>query len=248
MDVFKFDNVRCKKMCKRKTLWNILFLLGMILTGWIIATLLEVAVYCIPTGDIRENISRGVGIYNSETNFYMFADGYLSTMNDNDSDSVILCETAYSSGRPLYDAMASVYPGGNETRVNNIIAYSNFHDDDYSMYSYARYWHGYVVLLKPLFCFFDFADMRVIMYIVEILLYMLVGIEIAKHFGDKYLWAYFGFLVLMNPIIIALSYQYVPCTCIALFAALLIMKMNIQDKDITLQSRLFLEIGGYSLL
>ncbi len=134
-------------------------------------------------------------IYSSETDFYMYSEDYLSTMNDNDSDSVILCETAYSTGHPLYDAMVSAYPGGNPSRVNNIIAWSFFHDDDYAIYEYSRYWHGYVTILKPLFCFFSFADMRVLKSIIEMAIYAIFGFFIMKNkdFGKEYLVAFLLF-------------------------------------------------------
>lgn len=227
-------NITTKENNFNKNLFGkILICVLIVLASWIIGALLETLVYCIPTDPIRENISRGINIYNVETNFYMYADGYYSTMNDNDSDSVILCETGYSTGRPLYDAMASAHPYGNEARVNDIIAWSFFHDDDYSIEYYSRYWHGYVTLFKPLFYFFSFADMRVIKYIVELFLYAVTGFFLLTKtdFGKEYSIAYLSVLVMLNPVIIALAFQYMPCTYIALLTTIVILKCKVKVWD-----------------
>ncbi len=205
----------------------------MILTlalAWGIGLLLEVLVYMIPTDRIRANIANGIDIYHSETNFYMYSDGYLSTMNDNDSDSVILGETAYSSGNPLVDALESKYPiietDEWQPRINNTIAYSHFNDDEFSYYPYSRYWHGYVTILKPFFYFFDFADARVFNYIFQLLAYIIVGYLLAAKIHPRYLIAYFSLLVVFNPVIIALAFQYSPCTYIMLITMMILLKFQ----------------------
>ena len=203
---------------------------GIVILAWFIGTALETIVYSIPTDAIRKNISRGIMVYGAETDFYMYAEDYLSTMKDNDSDSVILCETAYATGHPLHDAMASAYPGRNESRVNNIIAWSFFHNDDYAIADYSRYWHGYVTIFKPLFYFFSFADMRVIKYIIELTIYGLLGALIIgnTNLGREYAIAYLALLVILNPIIISLAFQYMPCTYIALITTIIILKYNVK--------------------
>ena len=221
------------KISDKSILRKIAICIFVVLASWLIGALLETLVYCIPTDNIRKNISRGVMIYSTETDFYMYSEDYLSTMNDNDSDSVILCETAYSTGHPFYDAMASAYPGGNDSRVNNIIAWSFFHDDDFPIVYYSRYWHGYVTFFKPLFYFFTFADMRVIKYILEIAIYGILGLQLigSKRMGREYTVALFALLVLLNPIIISLAFQYMPCTYIALLATIVILKYDVKIRD-----------------
>lgn len=219
-----------------------------LLLAIIVGGTLETLAYMIPTDRIRENISRGVGIYNVEINFYEYAEGYRITMNDNDSDSVILCETAYSSGSPLKDAMLSLYPdNGTGVRVNNILAFANFHDDEYSMVEYSRYWHGYVTNLKPLYYFFDFSDIRVIKYIVEIALYMYLGLLLTQKlkYGNEYLIGYYGLLIMINPIIIALAYQYIPCVYIPIITSIVLLKRDILAEKKSLLPYVFL-INGIS--
>ena len=213
----------------KSPLKSIIFSIFLLIASIFLGLIFEVFAYMIPTDRIRENIARGVDIYHSETNFYMFSDGYLSTMNDNDSDSVILSITAYSTGNPLKDALSSEYPSvisgeENAPRILNILSYSHFHPDQYQFLSYSRYWHGYVTVLKPFFYFFDFADARVFNYICQLCLYMYVGYLLIKNNKSQYSLAYFVLLAIFNPVIIALAFQYSPCTYIMLIAMCILLK------------------------
>ena len=56
-------------------------------------------------------------------------------------------------------------------------------------YEYARYWHGYISFLRPLFIFFSFNEIRKIMIVVLALLAMILLMVLYKKISFKYCFA-----------------------------------------------------------
>lgn len=73
---------------------------------------------------------------------------------------------------------------------------------------YARYWHGYLIVLKPVLLFFDYADLRVINLILELLLILSV-FNAFRDIGCKgEAWSYVTAVLFMMPVVIPLSIQF----------------------------------------
>ncbi len=82
-------------------------------------------------------------------------------------------------------------------------AYSTQYEAEYS-----RYWHGYVVLLRPLLYFFTYWDLRIINGIMQSLLVLLVALLIGKRRGIRYALAVFSSYLLLMPMALAYCLQY----------------------------------------
>ncbi len=54
---------------------------------------------------------------------------------------------------------------------------------------YARYWHGYQVVLKPLYSLFDVATVRVLLVLVNVLLFGILTVVMAQKNGQAYAYA-----------------------------------------------------------
>lgn len=89
---------------------------------------------------------------------------------------------------------------------DNTIRLQNDAQGDLSYVNYARYWHGYLVFLKPLLMFMNVQD---IYYLHAMLMVFLTGwifCLLYKRLG-KYCIAYAVTIIAMNPVAIAQSFQ-----------------------------------------
>lgn len=52
-------------------------------------------------------------------------------------------------------------------------------------FSYARYWHGYLIWLRPLLCFMPYAGVRVVQYLVLLALFVWVTVLLHRRCGVR---------------------------------------------------------------
>lgn len=130
----------------------------------------------------------------------------LNTLFDNDTDTLMV-NNAYSIdhnnvlesallGRRNYlpEKEQTIYEDINieteiEPKENYIIQEQLIHtvnNDITESYEYARYWHGYVILLRPLLIFFNFNEIRAIMIAFLALLAMILLMLLYKKISFKY--------------------------------------------------------------
>ncbi|MBR6253592.1 MAG: hypothetical protein IKR04_07155 [Clostridia bacterium] len=97
-------------------------------------------------------------------------------------------------------------------------------------YEYSRYWHGYLIFLKPLLKYFDFSQIRIINAMFQgCLLFALIAILFKKKYGFviiPFLCAY----ALISPLTIASSMQYSSAWNIVLISS--IVYLLLQNKII----------------
>ncbi len=190
----------------------------------LIGLLALMAVYLIPTGRIRENIGRGADILLEQGPTYQYAEGYRSAIFDNETDAIMLGEVMYASGSPVQDAV--MVP-----RLEFATAESNVYslmgaihgDDNPGISTYPRYWHGYLVLLKPFFIFFDYSDFRIMNQAVQLILLCIVIVLFVKRGLVNYLWAFIPAMILWNPATMGVSLQYSACYYIAMGGMIIVL-------------------------
>jgi hypothetical protein len=215
-----------------KTLKYVFLLLGCSLIGYLLITV----VYLLPTDIIKENVKRGVNIFRSEGDFPELADGYRSTKLDNDTDSVMLANACCPVTNVIKDAMnvPMVIYNTAPDRISSLDSYVYSRNGLTNISTYPRYWHGYLVLLKPLLCFFDFSDLRVMnMFLHSLIWLLLIRLFIIKGY-DRYLPALFGLMSLWNVTTISISFQNTSCfliSCLAMMAILKYQQFLAADND-----------------
>ncbi len=122
-------------------------------------------------------------------------------MLDTCADAMML-NTAYciESDYPFYSLLfaRSNYVAGvsTETVQNNDQNYPQIMDlrkvlqgEKLVAIEYARYWHGYLVYLRPLLCFFNYMEIKELTGILHLLLLGILLYQIKKKIGMKYLVA-----------------------------------------------------------
>ena len=107
--------------------------------------------------------------------------------------------------------LSDCYDDGNESAI--------FRATD--MNGYGRYWHGYVLILRPLFYFFDYWNYLLINSFAQLFVMGCVGYAIFKVTGKKrYLMAFFCSCAFLTPVATAMSLQYSPVFYVSMLGSL----------------------------
>lgn len=97
----------------------------------------------------------------------------------------------------------ATYEGEGQGIRQAFLCYDTIYDQEYS-----RYWHGYVVVLRILFYFFDYYEVRIINGIFQVFLFLGVVFYIYREKGIKYAFAISTTWFLLMPMASAFCLQY----------------------------------------
>lgn len=127
----------------------------------------------IPREAMTDNIRSSAITLHNEGCYPRKLSGYFQ--QDNYSDAIIL-NTAYGIERhdALTDALASRSYWFPDSAPTDYFYNINVRNAKGETGQYARYWHGYTVLLRPLLTFADYSGLRVINYIVLLALSVII--------------------------------------------------------------------------
>lgn len=100
-------------------------------------------------------------------------------------------------------------------------------------YEYSRYWHGYMIYLRPLLALFDYTQIRVILQSIIIILSVILMYLSYKKINIYALIATIFTLVISNFCFIGMSIQYSSAFIIMILASIYIILEHKHIKDIT---------------
>lgn len=182
----------------------ILVLLISILVG----VLLLVAVFNLPTEKIYNNVSTSVATFNKEGTYPVLT-SWCTSQLDNYSDALMFEAAIYNGNESTLNKAMMVYHVyyPNKNQAEALIAYYSG-DQAYTYMSYARYWHGYLLLIKPLLTFMTYSTIRVLNLVVQTLLSFLLLFILWKKNMVGYIIPYVLTLLLLMPLATAFSLQF----------------------------------------
>ena len=197
--------------------------LAHLLWAVIAGVLLLSLAYCIPTGRIEQNVRksalesiRNEGLYPELTHI---ATSYL----DNWTDSIMLAEAAHpNDNSPFVDAMQVVRYVANEYPDQSLVSWAETGEYTYES-PYPQYWHGYLVLLKPLLIVIDYAGIRLLNGCCQTALAVIISFVLwhrqKKHFVVPWLLSY----AMLMPLALAKSMQFSSCYYVFSLVALALL-------------------------
>lgn len=200
------DNVL--KDCVNQILRSAALLLAGILSGY----LLLMIAYLLPVEKMQENLSESINILTEEQEYHKVIPGYNSTQLDNFTDSWMLGNAVYNSDLPLWKkALTCTSADYGDGPLNGLVRYLKERGVGIGKdkeIEYTRYWHGYLILLKPLLLFFNYADLRVLNMILDILLMFLIFNTLKDMGFRREAWGYVVAVLFILPVVIPLSIQF----------------------------------------
>lgn len=231
-----------KKVYLKKILTIPAILAGMCLIGY---TLL-VLVYCIPRDKINTNVRASVENFIIEDSLYMPSSAYV----DNFTDALMLLTASHPQIENAWKDSVNAFrfdqiPGNPVESLICMFGNTGSPTDGIEVIPYARYWHGYLVFLKPLLVFFDHSEIRDIMALVQLMVFMLVIMLLVKMKKDDYTVPILLLFIFMNPIAVMMTMQYNTVLLITFLALIIVLKMNqVWKNNLYRWLLFFLIIGG----
>ncbi len=198
--------------------------LALLVAGIGVGYVLLLFVYLLPTEPMRAHLAEAAVVLSGEREYHRVIPGVVSTQLDNYTDSWMMGNAVYDSPRPVYEraltCTSADFGGG---PLDGLVRYLGA-EKGYREVDYTRYWHGYLVLLKPFFLLFDYADLRVFNVIVQLLLVFLIFRAFSKAGYELEAWGYVLSVLFMMPVVIPLSIQFSVIFYLTNFSVLVLLK------------------------
>lgn len=178
------------------------------ITGVILGLSLLLGVFLLPTEPMRENANESTLIFESSGTYPYMIQGYNGSILDNFTDSLMLNNAVTAKEASVVDRAMQVYRAQDDSDyVQSFIKYANtgvYENTD----TYARYWHGYLVTLKPMLLLFNYSQIRLINVALFALLGLTACLLIWKRTSLKYGIGFIIALLFTVPIVIPFSLQF----------------------------------------
>ena len=229
-----YENIEFKKIWneqkriiqKKEFINRLLIAIGTLSIACILGITLLRLVFLIPVRSIENNVKESADTMKEEGYAFTIS-GFCTSQIDNWTDSLMLLESADSNPGTTLERALYVYHGKirdyNPQQVLTKHYCDNIAFDTKAIY--PRYWHGYLVILKPLLVFFNYKMIRIINGILQLLFTIIVCKLLIDRksiwHGISYLISY---LVLM-PVSLAMRIQFSTCYYILTLGALVILTM-----------------------
>lgn len=194
-----------------------------ILTGCV----LMIAVYLLPTAPMSDNIARSSELFDAEGIYPAWAKGYKMTQLNNWTEGYILCSAIYPGENLFVDAMQNPIIEYEEQPITlSLTLQANDVDGETYVREYGRYWHGMLVLLKPLLLLFDVGDIRIINMIIQIALIFAIVIRLVETDNKKIILPFFLAIMVINPITLPMSFVFSAEYLLMLTGTLIVINKN----------------------
>lgn len=242
----------------KKILKYLLVFIIMIICFWVTLTLTSL----IPKECITKKVSESSKILNEETNALLipiiYKNMYLKF--DNYSDALMV-NTAYSinTKTPFYSAMMArknyidgktevVYPdstgelkSASKYPVINQVGelHDTVNDDITESFEYARYWHGYLIILRPLLILFNITEIRIILLVLFAIFGITLLYKLYKKINLGTAIIFLLGLIICDYFYIGFSLQGTSVFLIATIASIILLSRDIKDKPM-----FFMIVGG----
>ena len=121
--------------------------------------------YLIPKDAMENHVRESVKVFEEEGTYPQLVAGFVDSQLDNWTDALMLLTAVYqdSENNVLRQAVLnkrSVIEGKNPAETLVSVYSKEETRDVIKSYSYGRYWHGYLLFLKPLLVFLNYGEDR----------------------------------------------------------------------------------------
>nr|WP_308624393.1 hypothetical protein [uncultured Eisenbergiella sp.] len=219
----------------KKKLKELLTMVFFLLMGGIIGTFLLVLVYCIPLDKIFFNFSTGVEGMERNPDWHQFIFDYDATTIDTFTEALMIKASATPmppTGENVLQYALRGYTLNEEQAKHGLHFYEyDWKGKTYTCDSYERYWHGYLVILKPLMYFFSFHDIIFINVTLQMLMLFAILAAIRKNGADRLILPFICLWLISLQAVIMFGIDYAACFYIYAVAVLcLLFNRKIMDR------------------
>jgi len=225
---------------------KLLTYIAVILGSWVLGFIALTAVFLLPEDNMEKNAVRSVDIFEREGTYptmfdsvgvRMHPDNMFEiktllfnnriTARDNFTDALMLENAIYDGNEEVIDKALNVYRWTDQD-TNPVLSFKNCYSGQAIVKeqrdSYARYWHGYLVILKPLLLFLTYGGIRILNYIVMTAMLAYLCLLMLKKFGREMIGLYAVSLIFFWPFTVPACMQFATVSYITLTALIVLFK------------------------
>lgn len=220
---------------------RVLFIL---MSGIVIGTILLIGVFKIPTDRIYRNVKDSAYIFDWEGT-YPVIDGMSSKVLDNYTDALMLGEAVYNKegATAVEKAMAVYHAEMNDFSPDRSLSIYMNNGVKNKETSYKRYWHGFLVILKPLLLCTNYLGIRGLNRVLQFAMTLLICICLYKKRIKRAIIPFLLSYLFLRPNVIGLSLQYSTVYYITTIAILIILLGRKKIEELNYYPIIFLVIG-----
>ena len=212
----------------------------------LLGVLAMTCVYILPTGRMLTQADRSLPIFETEGTGFFWAPLEPSARLDGYTDAIMMQTAVYvRDENPLKAAMRCSrmeFSEGKLAPADSLKQYV-YGNRSGQVLDYARYWHGYLLFLKPLLLFFSLSDIRMLNGALQLILACAVLLTAYRKRGLRLALPLGLALLAINPISTALSMQYSSIYYLTLLGALVMLLTESWDRKWGYLVFLFLGVG-----
>ena len=174
-------------------------------------TLLLAAVYMLPLEPIDRHVAASAPIFEAEGEYVSVYERFHSIL-DNRTDALMLLEAAHDGGGSVWERAMLVRHGWVE--ISNVATLIEHYCDGAPFQAevpYGRYWHGYLVLLKPLLCVLDYGGIRVLNAVGQWGLLAGILLLLARKKRHDLIVPYLLTVLMLMPEVLSKNLEFTPC-------------------------------------
>lgn len=194
-------------------------------------TLTLTIVCALPSKAITSNIKDSIPLLIEEGDYPRLGSKLKNYQLDNYTDSIMLnVNNNIDRSTPFLSAIkAVIYWDGNDSQVATLE--SQINNNKLATGQYARYWHGYLVFIRPLLLFSTYSDIRIIYGLVFSLLITIVIVLFSKKISLAVSIAFAASLASINFFIVQFSLQFSSVYFVAFITIIYILLMSNYDSE-----------------
>ena len=197
----------------------------------LLGTAAMIFVYALPNDRVVKNVQDGLRIYEREGNYPSWGSGEHSKL-DNFTDAIMLLNATHPVTDVVRSAMLNpryrpqLLPTENEKPVDTLIRVMHGDTTGLTEVDYPRYWHGYLVILKPLLTVAKVNHVRMLMSYADFILFVAALLMFQKVLGTRIAVAFAAVVMTINLVSVSMSFQYSSIYVVTLFALIVMLKKN----------------------
>lgn len=172
--------------------------------------LLICAVYVLPTERVCLHVRESGETLEQEGDYYQLLPGDESTKLDNYTDAIMLLSAAYDGEEDIIEKAANSYRVFVKNQSKAVSCQNcglPLKESQRNLHSYSRYWHGYMVILKPLLLFLNLTEIRQLNLFVILAEFVIIAILMYRRRVIEYLAPFVLAIAFLNPITVSSSLQ-----------------------------------------
>lgn len=206
---------------------KILKLGGILVCGILLAVSGLFLVYGLPTEYMREHVQETIDVFMEEGENPFLIENYKGSSLDNFTDAIMLGSAVYDDDEPFWsNAMKVPRAAGVQGKpMESLEQY--LHDGNTTEKSeYARYWHGYLLVLKPLLLFLNYMQIRILNGCLQIGLLIWICFEFVRRKLKRSMVSFVIAVLGMFPVVFPCSLQFSNVFYVGNIAVLLILRKH----------------------